>query len=107
MINITFPQVDSLSASHFDMDFQRPSWFHGRRIKEPVRQFCSKCSDNYSQAPKDSREAIWSDLPKVYGIARSWAELYKGLREQCRLLQLFRRLLPRQIKMVELSLSAY
>ncbi|KIM38500.1 hypothetical protein M413DRAFT_447727 [Hebeloma cylindrosporum] len=46
-----------------------------KKFKELVNQLCSKCSDKCSQAHKDSREAIWSDLPKVYGIGGSWAEL--------------------------------
>jgi hypothetical protein len=43
--------------------------------EQVLGQLCAKCLEKSPQAHKDSREAIWSDLQKVYGIGGTWAEL--------------------------------
>jgi len=47
-----------------------------KKIKEQlVSQLCPKCSEKCTQARKDLRDAIWNDLPKIYGIGGSWEQL--------------------------------
>jgi len=62
---------------HLDTLFQRPLGSRAINRRNSTNSSASSVPNVRinSQAHKDSREAIWSDLPKVYGIAGSWAEL--------------------------------